>query len=148
MNGRWKVKNLSTYFIRKYVDAILKIASNVEEEEWQLENFIVYRNMKWDLSFCVMVGGLPKGYVVASRKGTAYHIHHFIVEKEQRNLGMGSMMLLEATKSTLKYNLKRMSLKVQKRNERALGFYSRHGFKLSEKGVGNGKNYLMMEKEV
>lgn len=140
------IKDLSAETIQKYSDTILRIASDVPEEYWQLEHLLLPLEGKWKLSFCVMVNGVPKAYVIASNRKGNYHIHHFMVTKELRGAGIGSMMLSEAEKRAKTNGLHTMTLKILKSNTKARAFYLKHGFEIFERNVGESGKYFALRK--
>ena len=93
MSSKGTIKNLSIEVIRKYSEAFIKIASDLSNEYWKTEHFLKPVPKKWELSFYVMHEGIPNAYTVASNQDGNYHIHHFMVAKEFRGQGIGSMML-------------------------------------------------------
>jgi len=94
---------------------------------------------KYVLSFIVLDDGIA-GYSVMSRKWLGrIHIHHFMIDPKNRNLGFGQIMLCEAARRAGDLPL---SLKAPPFNVGAIRFYERHGFAIVKQ---EGGSYWMLK---
>jgi GNAT superfamily N-acetyltransferase len=140
------IRDLTPEMITAQQDAILKVASDIPEEYWQVEHFLRPLNLKWELSFGVFFDGVPQAYLIASERDGDTHIHHFMVSSEYRGKGVGVKMLSEIDKRARRQGSNRLTLKVQETNLSARNFYLRQAFRIVEKGIGQGGRYLLLEK--
>jgi len=140
------IRDFTPEIVRAYLDDILKVASDIPEEYWQLEHFLVPLNLKWELSFCVFFDGAPEAYLIASERRGDIHIHHFMVSSEYRRKGVGAKMLSEIERRAKRQGSNRLTLKVQEDNLLAQAFYLRHGFGILKRGVGEEGKYLLLGK--
>lgn len=106
----------------------LLVLNDSEWENWTIENLLAYRARKWELSWMVRVEGAIAGYFIASRIDSAIYLHHIVIGKAYRCLGIGRALLSIAARHALSTSLKYMRLKVHKINERAISLYQGLGF--------------------
>ena len=148
MNSSRTFNTISDKIINEFSEDILNIASDVPEEYWQIENFLMELPQKWHFSFIVIDMGKPQAYVIGSLKNGAYHIHHFMIADKYRGQGLGPSMLNEVEKRTKKYDLNNITLKVSGSNVKAQNFYLKNGFKIILKNTGQNHKYLLLEKSL
>ncbi|MHB8132777.1 MAG: GNAT family N-acetyltransferase [Anaerolineaceae bacterium] len=104
-----------------------------EWENWTIENLLVNRKHKWDLSYYVTVNENLAGYAIASIiDENTVHIHHIIMCSDYRNMGIGRKLINEISNKAITYNATKMTLKVHKHNFRAINFYRKLGFTFVE----------------
>lgn len=119
-------RTLSHEQLRANIDAFLRIASDVDGEYWAAEHFLRDLPEKWRLSFAAWSAGRPIAYAILSRKGPDHiHLHHLMVEPNQRGRGLGQCMLTEMERRVSRAAATRLTLKVDRGNERAQRFYRR-----------------------
>jgi ribosomal protein S18 acetylase RimI-like enzyme len=141
----WTIQPLAREDVEVRVADFIAIASDVPNEYWSAENFLLDLNEKWTLSLCARIGSRPVGYAIISRPDRARaHLHHFMVASEQRGIGLGVDLLEHAKGRCGSKGCNVLSLKVAKDNHRAQKFYRRHGF--SDMSEENG--YLTMVADV
>ena len=66
------------------------------------------------------------GYLVASRTPDSVHVHHVVVDSNERNNGVGAQLMRELLKRS--DDAGRFTLKVHRDNTAAMRFYRRLGF--------------------
>lgn len=126
------VQKLEKNFLKKHIDEFINIIKNEPHEDWQEEHFLLELPGKWHFSMVVL--GPQKeilGFMIVSQKeNDRVHIHKFMVKKNWRGKGIGSLLLSELYKKCKQHGIKRMSLKVYRDNPRAINFYRRYGFSI------------------
>ncbi|WMW25435.1 GNAT family N-acetyltransferase [Methanolobus sediminis] len=134
------IETLSPNTIVNYMENICLIdsSSDFELEEWNIYNFLHDLPEKWKLSKFAFYKKQLIGYVICSKKNeNNVHIHRFIVLKNNQNLGIGSKLLMHIIKTVPDGTC--ITLKVKKKNLKAITFYEKKGFvKFAEEDV----NYL------
>lgn len=114
--------------VRRNLDSLMAVDAQTIGEPWGPEQWLRNKPGKWELSRVLLRGQEPIGFVVASLKGPAIHIHRLAVRDLYRGQGRGTDLLREVAKIGLERSLSTLILKVSKENEQALGFYQRLGF--------------------
>ena len=72
------------------------------------------------------------------------------VSEKYRRQNIGSMLLTKFLEKTLEENIKQISLEVKTDNEKAIKFYQKHGFKITDEIQGfyqNGEDAYLMKKK-
>jgi GNAT superfamily N-acetyltransferase len=108
------------------LEAFVEIGADVSP--WREQHLRVDLPEKWRLSFYADTDR-PVGYAVMSLRGPRWvHLHQFMVAKEHRGRGLGTLMLAEA-KSRCAQARARLTLKVPSGNSQAIRFYGREGLR-------------------
>ena len=98
-----------------------------------LNKFFNNNNGSW---ICVAESeGKIVGYLSIEKYPDYLYLDDFCVDKEHRNLGIGTEFLKEAEKYAIENNIHQIRLHVEKSNLNAIGLYQRLGYKIaSEEG--------------
>jgi ribosomal protein S18 acetylase RimI-like enzyme/O-antigen ligase len=113
---------------RRYLRSLMDIDAQILGERWTREQWFKDLPGKWEFSKFILRDLEPIGFVVASAKGEAIHVHRLAIRDLYRGKGRGKQLLHEVAKSAQQRSLPTMTLKVSRENERALVFYQRLGF--------------------
>jgi ribosomal protein S18 acetylase RimI-like enzyme len=117
---------LTREYMKDHVDDFINMNNaNLANEYWESSHFLAELNRKWELSFytCTAEGKMAS-FLIASDKISVIHIHKYVVDHPFQRQGLGSKMLSHLFGKTDKP----ISLKVEKKNEKALRFYLRNHF--------------------
>lgn len=122
--------------------AFLDIASDVPGEYWEARHFTADLPDKWQLSFAMMDGQIPVAYAIASRKaGASVHLHHFMVHRDWRRLGLSRRMMQELQRRARLAKARSITLKVPADNIGAQRLYASAGFCQ----IGRSGDFLLLE---
>ena len=136
---------LDPNIIKRKKTEFLSIASDLKEEYWGLEHFLIDLPMKWELSVGLLIGGQIKGYIICSCKDCKIvHIHHFMLASQMRGKGLGKDMLRYLEVIVLNKSLNLLTLKVHRKNHSAKRFYVTNGFTVKK----NLNDYFIMIKRL
>ena len=100
-------------------------------EPWGQAQWLLDVPSKWELSWLLLCEKQPIGFVIASRKESALHIHRLAVAAEERCKGLGKLLMAAAARRALEQGCAVITLKVQRTNMGAISFYTRLGFTAS-----------------
>jgi ribosomal-protein-alanine N-acetyltransferase len=134
------IKVLSYLVMIDTLSQLKQIDSDMIGEPWGESNFYFETELKWRLSSLVLEDDLVLGFLIASRKEKLAHIHRLAVRQEFRGKGYGKLMMEDLIRKAIELDLQGVSLKVDFSNKRAISFYEKIGFIVSER---NGDNILM-----
>lgn len=132
MKDNYKIEVLRKEFLVDHVQEFIYIASDIPKESWGIENYIYELPEKWNLSLIIrdIKSQILVGFIIASDKGTYYHIHKYAVHPDFRSSGIGYRLLEYFEQSICKLEKhSTIGLFVDSGNEGAIRFYSRNGFK-------------------
>ncbi len=125
---------------RGYLEANLErffaIESNwteLGEEAWTEDNFLLELPLKWDLSFLCKDGDGESiiGYVIGSCSKddpSISQVNKIIVDNSYRGMGIGTKLMDLYTQACLKRGIKYSQLKALTNNNKANTFYDRLGY--------------------
>jgi ribosomal protein S18 acetylase RimI-like enzyme len=120
-------ETLSKEMLVAHLPALVEMASrNIKDEYWRDEHFLHELPDKWRFSFIVFLNTRLCGFLIASQKEGAVHIHKFVVDNWLQGRGVGTAMLNHLRKQISAP----ITLKVHQSNTKALRFYRKHGFEL------------------
>jgi ribosomal-protein-alanine N-acetyltransferase len=125
---------------RAHLPRLLEVDQDTIGEPWSAEQWLADLPGKWELSRLLVADGGVDGFVVASRKGSAAHVHRMAVAATARGQGAGGELLRELARTAAATGQQAVTLKVHVTNAPARRFYERLGF--VEDGRA-GDNYLM-----
>ncbi len=140
-----EICRLKKVFLESNLGEFRKILKDIPYEYWGEEHFLMELNEKWKYSLVAQKDQKVMGYIIASNKIESIHIHKFMVSISSRSQGMGLELLKKFEEICLKYGNFLITLKVYKKNGRAINFYLKNGFKL-ENNCNN--ELLMMSKNI
>ncbi len=112
---------------------ILLLDQIIVGEKWVEENFLVELPDKWQLSFQAQAGDLIAGFLIASRKMRAIHIHRLVVGNRLQNMGVGKRLVNSLIETSKERGMECITLKVLNTNKNAIEFYKKLGFKLKDR---------------
>lgn len=117
----------------RQIKEIMLLDQAIVGERWSEENFLFDLPEKWTLSLQALADGLMIGFLVASHKKDAVHIHRLAVGNQFQNLGVGKLLVDQIKTLTGRRNIKLITLKVLGTNTDAVRFYERLGFVLKDR---------------
>ena len=139
------IKKLTKEYLNNNIDDFLDIIQDGYNEYWNIEHFLFDLPDKWETSIYIEVNSQLTAFIISSKKKNTFHIHKFFVHKDYRSNGLGHRLLNEYEKLIRsRKELKILSLKVYKKNKRAILFYNKNGF-ITET---NENELLILKKEL
>jgi ribosomal protein S18 acetylase RimI-like enzyme len=150
-----KLKDFSESFIQDLVDIIMD-AYQEHPEYGESSRKHAKRYIKWlkkhSTFFKVLfVNSKPAGFVVGDGNWTDIEgkrvgeIHELSVKKDFWGKGLGDLLLKEVLKHFKERGLKTAALWVGEKNQRAIDFYKKHGFRETGKSI---YGWLRMERKL
>jgi ribosomal protein S18 acetylase RimI-like enzyme len=137
-----RLMRLDKVELERHLEALLAIDAGTRGEPWSAQHFRTERPGKWECSrLAIEPPGTVVGFLVASLREGALHVHRAAVGRERRGTGLGTALLAEAGREARRRGLESVTLKVASDNDGAIRFYDRLGF-VSESS-GNDKNLFM-----
>lgn len=115
--------------VRAHLPALLRLDADTPGEPWHAEHWLADAPWKWRLSRLVLDGARPVGFLVASRKPDALHVHRIAVDASMRRRGIAEALIRALAERALRERVDALSLKVQETNEPARALYARLGFR-------------------
>jgi ribosomal-protein-alanine N-acetyltransferase len=115
--------------VHAHLPALLRLDAETPGEPWRAEHWLADAPWKWRLSRLVLDGARPVGFLVASRKPDALHVHRIAVDASMRRRGIAETLIRALAERALRERVEALSLKVQETNEPALALYARLGFR-------------------
>ena len=119
---------LTSSLATRLLPTLHEIDADALGEPWRSEQWLVDLPEKWVHSRVATVDGRPVGFIVASRKAHAVHVHRIAVAASWRDRGIGAALLRAAAASARSRGAARLTLKVARSNARALHLYHTLGF--------------------
>jgi len=126
------IEPLNKNKLKQEIDTILSIDAHTPGEKWSAENFYLDLPEKWTLSLSLLTEGSVVGFLIASFKNTAIHIHRLAVLKKYQKKGFGKLLIDELIKHARRLKVNRLTLKVARVNIPGIAFYTRLGFVLTK----------------
>ena len=130
-------EHLTKEIARKYVSSFLAIDKSMKGEPWGESHWLMDLPEKWNLSWFIHRDRVLLGYIVASRKGTALHVHRLAVVSTEQGRGWGARMVTIAARKGLSRGCTHVTLKVHRSNQQAIEFYRRLGFDVAGQSSEN-----------
>lgn len=119
----------------------LSIDKNTPGEIWTATHFLFELPGKWDFSFFASCAEKPvTGFIIASVKENAVHIHRLAVDEVFRLYGVGKGLVEEVKAKAYNQQKKYITLKVAHDNISAINFYLKLNFAITGQV---GSNYEM-----
>lgn len=131
--------------LMRYMQDLVDLDKYVSSLCWSEDNFLLELPGKWELSYLVISKNKIVAFVIASIKGTSYHIHRLGVDPGFQRQGIGRGLLNIITNQALNNSIHSISLKVANDNDNAIKFYELNGFKIA--GY-SGSNFLMTKEVI
>lgn len=118
---------------------VKRLGSDYSNLAWGRDHFLMDLKGKWELSHCVVSKSGEKvvGFWIASSTVTGIcHTHRVAVDPDYLGLGVAQRMFECLKKKCAAQGIRRMTLEVGLKNERAVGFYMNLGFhKIERQGI-------------
>jgi ribosomal protein S18 acetylase RimI-like enzyme/O-antigen ligase len=134
------ILHLTRFKTRGHLEELMAIDKSTMGEQWSAEHWLLNLPEKWDLSWIAMRRNRVVGFLVASRRETAMHIHRFATATKARSQGLGSLLLEIAAREAQTRGCTITTLKVDACNEHAIRFYAARGFSVIQQ---IGRNIVM-----
>ena len=123
------LRDLTPATVDSHADALVGLGRDIPGEYWTVDHLLMDLPDKWRLSFVGWRADRPVAYAVLSRKGPdTVHLHHLMVGKDERGMGVGTAMMAEMVRRARQGGADWLTLKVATENDRACSFYLRHEF--------------------
>ena len=136
MNGR--IVMLTRDVLQEHLDQLLLMDRGTPGERWERDHFLHEMPGKWLSSrLATDDAGNPTGFLVASIKPDAIHVHRVVVKATHRGQGIGTRLLQAVAQSARERAIPTITLKVPKSNTDAIRLYQRLGFQASDGGPIN-----------
>lgn len=144
------IRNLTKNYLLENIIQFKNILKDEKYEYWDEKNFLIEKDLKFNLSLVISKENEIIGYIIASQKNSTAYIHKFMIKKEFRSFGIGSKLLKEFERNALKYNLYSIELSVIEDNTNAIKFYLKNNFKIigKRKDIINNINLLILTKSI
>jgi len=138
----YKIVPITFSFIRKNLVQLISIDKSISNSNWREDNFLVPLPGKWEFSYGLIIQNIPVGFIISSIKESNIHIHRFAVAEPYQNHGYGRLLLQALFQKCREDNYRRLTLKVDYSNAKAIKFYKNNGFIILKKINGN---YMMQK---
>jgi ribosomal protein S18 acetylase RimI-like enzyme len=124
------IHTLSRNYLEQYIEQFISLLHrNLTDEYWASEHFLTDLPYKWELSlYALNELNSIAGFLIASRKQNAIHIHKFVVDTSEQSSGLGTSLLTRLLKTTDQD----ITLNVSLDNPRAIAFYKKNGFVITD----------------
>ena len=142
-----KIIHLNKELVLENIGRLIEIDRAIIDEEgtWTLDNFLMELNHKWDYSRVAFIDNRIVGFVICSIKADNLHIHRLAVSPEYQGRGVGTSLIEHLFINCNEHNIKYVTVKSKKTNEKSQRFYERRGFKR----IGtDGLNYIYKRETV
>ena len=120
---------LSKGLVKEHLSRMQLIDADTAGEPWREHHWLMDLPSKWDLSWLITRNDEPIGFLIASRKKEALHIHRLAVLASERRRYLGNVLMAAAAWSAMNSGSPEITLKVHGLNSGAIAFYKRLGFK-------------------
>lgn len=147
-----RIVNITRDYMVKNLDKLFAIELNwtdIGEEPWKKENFLLDLPLKWELSFAAENGDSIIGYLIGSEyTPKVSRVHKIVVDYLYRGHGIGKQLMEQYFGACLEKDIKYSQLKVFPENKPANEFYIKLGYQKTgeEKGVDNLLRYVYEKK--
>ncbi len=124
----FELQLLSKSKLVDYLRQLEIIDADMLGEPWGQAQWLMDLPSKWELSWVLLREARPIGFLIASRKESALHIHRLAVAANERGKGWGGVLMANAARRALEQGCPNITLKVHQANTGAIAFYTRLGF--------------------
>ncbi len=119
---------LTPQLAREHSTRLLELIKSIPGHKWSSEELLAERPDKFLFSRIWTGAEGVLGLVLASRKGTAVHIHQVVVPKSHRRQGLGRQAYGAIAHQACEAGLTSITANCLKSDERALEFHRAMGF--------------------
>jgi ribosomal protein S18 acetylase RimI-like enzyme len=117
---------------------LLRVDEDTPGERWEPAHFLAERPDKWRWSrLLVDPENRVDGFVIASSKGDTIHCHRVAVRSDRRSQGVGVELLRAVAEAGADAGVSLIACKVARKNERAIRWYRRLGFRTTGEEPAN-----------
>lgn len=117
--------------------------SFIPNDPWGRKDWLMDLPEKWQVSWVLLKERVPVGFLIASRKGDALHIHRIAIEGGKHRKGFGKLLLGTIALCALERRCPTLTTKVLATNNPARAFFQRFGFTV----VGRERDNILMNAE-
>lgn len=123
-----------------------RLSTQILDDYWQDESYLSDLPLKFETSYALFSKRSLIAFLICSVKmqANALHIHRLVVSDQHQKLGIGQAMIRLSISNARMAGLAKVTLKVHKTNERAIGFYKNIDFK--ERAISG--DYILYQLEV
>lgn len=126
---KMNIRILKKDFLKENIESFIQIISDTENEYWDESHFLIDLPLKWESSMYAEIDNKITGFIIASKKTDAFHIHKFFVHPDFRSKKIGLHLLEKFQDEISEIHLCRtITLKVYKNNVKAIRFYLKNNF--------------------
>jgi ribosomal protein S18 acetylase RimI-like enzyme len=140
------IKKITKKFTKDNIDRIIESykESFGEDVFWEKENFLRSLDLKWKLSAGIYSDDYIYAMVYVSKyKDDSAHIHMLFVNPTVQDIGLRKMLLGHLTIQCKKYNIKYITIELERKEGKLYKFYEKAGFE--EMNVIELKKYLKIK---
>lgn len=137
-----RIVKLTKEMVKENIKRLVEIDGVIEGDSWNIDNFLMDLEGKWDYSYVAVVDNEIVGFVICSIKGDALYVHRMGVLSEYQGKGVGGSLLEYIAELCQKEDMKHIILQVKKFSLKGQRFYESKKFSR----VGdNGPNYVYIK---
>lgn len=143
------IEKITRNYLKENINSFVNILKNEKHEYWRDKQFLLELPMKFEFSIMALLKSQLIGYIIASQKENIAYIHKFMVAREYRGHGVGSLLQKEFEKNILQKNITIINLSVYSENEKGIYFYLKNNYiKYNTKNDNLGNSILIMKKDI
>ena len=128
MAETWTIEPLTAVLVNRELPVLLELDGNMPGEPWTSEHWRLELPGKWRWSRVARAGGPVVGFLVASDRKAAIHIHRLAVGPSARRQGLARRLVLDLARSAVAAGAAALTLKVRPDNLPARQLYGALGF--------------------
>jgi ribosomal protein S18 acetylase RimI-like enzyme len=137
-----RIEILSAAEMDRRLPELLELDREIPAEPWGPGAFLLELPEKFRYSRLILEGERTVGFVVASRKGSAVHVHRLVVAASARGHGHGRHLIGAVAAVASDDGLAEMTLKVAASSAAAVAFYREIGFRDAGPIVGGNRQLV------
>ncbi|MEO0290098.1 MAG: ribosomal protein S18-alanine N-acetyltransferase [candidate division WOR-3 bacterium] len=113
----------------KDIPEIFKIEKEVFPDPWSFYSFLFELKNPDNYFYVIEIEKKVIGYIIAGEYEESYHLKNIAIKGECQGKGYGKFLLNNLIEKAKKEGKKYIFLEVRAKNERAIKFYEKYGFK-------------------
>jgi ribosomal protein S18 acetylase RimI-like enzyme len=126
----WQLEPLTRPLVDAELAALLRLDADMPGEPWTPSHWRLELPDKWRWSRVARTGGILMGFLVASKRMGAVHIHRLAVDVTARRRGLARRLVLDLAGSAATAGETAMTLKLRPDNVPARTLYLDLGFRV------------------